>query len=113
MNQGEIVSGGAVSWGTNDRESGGPTLSPKPAYISEKVLEDAATHPAYMNMMFWTAVMVGAIGLVSLLALFFLAWFDKAIPDALGGALQWALVILGVLLVGEALLGKLTVTRND
>lgn len=92
---------------------GAGDAAPERAYISEKVLEDAATHPAYMNMMFWTAVMVGAIGGGALLALFLLAWFDKTIPDGLGNALQWALLILGVLLVGEALLGKFTVTRNE
>lgn len=86
---------------------------PKPAYISEKVLENTDTHAAYMNTMFWTAITVGVIGGMALVALFVLAWNDKAIPDALGSALQWALIILGVLLVGEALLGKVTVSRNE
>jgi hypothetical protein len=88
-----------------------PTGAPAKAYISETVLEDAGTHPAYMNIMFWTAVMVGALGLLSILGMFALAWNDKPIPDGMGNALQWALLILGVLLVGEALLGKVTVTR--
>ena len=43
--------------------------------------------------------------------MFLLAWNGKPIPDGMGNALQWALLILGVLLVGEALLGKVTVTR--
>jgi len=85
---------------------------PVKGYISEKVLEDAATHPAYMNLMFWTAIAVAIIGGGALVAMFLLAWFDKPIPDGMGNALQWALLILGVLLVGEALLGKVTVTRN-
>lgn len=113
MSQGEIVSGGVVSWATKDHELGGATLSPERAYISEKVLENTDTHASYMNTMFWTAITVGVIGGLALVALFLLAWFDKAIPDALGSALQWALVILGVLLVGEALLGKVTVSRNE
>jgi hypothetical protein len=87
------------------------TGAPAPSYISDKVLEDAATHPAYMNIMFWTAIAVAVIGGGALLAMFVLAWFDKPIPDGMGAALQWALLILGVLLVGEALLGKVTVNR--
>ncbi len=89
-----------------------PTGTPVKAYISDKVLEDAATHPAYMNIMFWTAMLVGGLGVLSIIGLFALAWNDKPVPDALGSALQWSLLILGVLLVGEALLGKVTVSRN-
>ncbi len=108
-----IGAGGAVSAGKSDASLGGTTLAPQPAYISEEVLQDEATHPAYMNIMFWAAMAVAIIGGLALLALFILAWNDKAIPEALGSALQWALVILGVLLVGEALLGKVTVSRNE
>ncbi len=89
------------------------TGAPARAYISEDVLKDKTTHPAYMNLMFWSAMIVGALGGLSILGLFVLAWNDKPVPDALGTALQWALVILGVLLVGEALLGKVTVSRNE
>ena len=108
-----IGAGGAVSAGKSYASLGGTTLAPQPAYISEEVLQDEATHPAYMNIMFWAAMAVAIIGGLALLALFILAWNDKAIPEALGSALQWALVILGVLLVGEALLGKVTVSRNE
>jgi len=86
--------------------------APARAYISDKVLEDKDTHPAYMNLMFWTAIAVAIIGGGALVAMFLLAWNGKPIPDGMGNALQWALLILGVLLVGEALLGKVTVTRN-
>lgn len=108
--------GGSISAASTDRAAGAAgatTLTPKPAYISEKVLENTDTHAAYMNTMFWTAITVGVIGGLALVALFVLAWNDKTIPDALGSALQWALIILGVLLVGEALLGKVTVSRNE
>jgi hypothetical protein len=95
----------------DETTAGMTTAEPVRGYISETVLEDAATHPAYMNIMFWTAVMVGALGLLSIVGMFVLAWNDKPIPDGMGAALQWALLILGVLLVGEALLGKVTVNR--
>lgn len=87
------------------------TGEPERGYISETVLQDAATHPAYMGIMFWSAVMVGILGGGALIAMAVLAWFDKPIPDGMGAALQWSLLILGVLLVGEALLGKVTVNR--
>lgn len=83
----------------------------QPSYISEPVLENKATHSDYMRIMLITAVAVAILGGLSLVGLVVLAWFDKPIPDGLGGALQWALLILGVLLVGEALLGKVTVSR--
>ena len=38
-----------------------------------------------------------------------LDWWSKPIPDGLGNVTQWAVIILGVLLVGDALLGKLAV----
>ena len=86
--------------------------APPRAYISDEVLKDETTHPAYMNIMFWTAVMVGVLGAGALVAMFLLAWNGKPIPEGMGNALQWALLILGVLLVGEALLGKVTVSRG-
>ena len=90
-----------------------PTGAPAKTYISDEVLKDEATHPAYMNIMLYTALAVAVLGLVAELAMFALAWNDKPIPEGYGGALQWALLILGVLLVGEALLGMVTVTRNE
>jgi nitrate reductase NapE component len=87
--------------------------APSRAYISEEVLKDEATHQPYMNIMFWTAIAVAIIGGGALVAMFQLAWNGKPIPDGMGNALQWALLILGVLLVGEALLGKVTVTRGQ
>ena len=110
---GPVLTGGALSAGNGDAIAGVTALAPQPAYISEEVLQDETTHPAYMNIMLWTAMAVAIIGGLALVALFALAWNDKAIPEALGSALQWALVILGVLLVGEALLGKVTVSRNE
>lgn len=107
-----IGSDGAVSTGKGDAKAR-EAPAPQPAYISEDVLQNEATHPAYMSIMLWTAMAVAIIGGLALVALFALAWNDKAIPEALGAALQWALVILGVLLVGEALLGKVTVSRNE
>lgn len=86
---------------------------PVKGYISGEVLTNEATHPAYMNIMFWTAIAVALIGGGALLAMFALAWNDKPIPDSLGSAPNTALLILGVLLVGEALLGKVTVARNE
>ena len=86
---------------------------PVKGYISEEVLKDKATHQPYMRIMFWVAMAVSIIGGGALLSMTALAWFDKAIPEGLGSALQWALLILGVLLVGEALLGKVTVSRNE
>lgn len=82
---------------------------PEPQNISETVLEDTATHPAYMNLMFWAEVFVAVLGLAALLAVTVLAWWSKPIPDGLGNVTQWAVIILGVLLVGDALLGKLAV----
>jgi len=62
-----------------------------------------------MNLMFWAAVFVAVLGLAALLAVTVLAWWSKPIPDGLGNVTQWAVIILGVLLVGDALLGKLAV----
>jgi len=86
-----------------------PPKPPQPSYVSETVLEDETTHPAYMSLMFWAAVTVGILGGLALLAMFALAWNDKTVPDAFGSIPQWAVIILGVLLVGDALLGKLAV----
>jgi len=86
-----------------------PDQPSQPAYVSETVLEDEATHPAYMSLMFWAAVFVAVLGLAALVAVSVLAWWDKPIPDGLGNVTQWAVLILGVLLVGDALLGKLAV----
>ncbi len=101
------IANGSVSIG-ND-----PTVSfqqmPSPSSVSETVLEDEATHPAYMSLMFWAAVIVGILGGLALVAMFALAWNDKAVPEVLGSITQWAVIILGVLLVGDALLGKLAV----
>jgi len=81
----------------------------QPASISETVLEDKATHPAYMSLMFWAAVFVAVLGALALVAGFLLAWNDKTLPEGMGNVTQWAVLILGVLLVGDALLGKLAV----
>jgi ABC-type proline/glycine betaine transport system permease subunit len=84
---------------------------PAKQFVSETVLEDKATHPAYMQLMLWTAIMVGILGGITVVILGVLAWFGKTVPDGLNAVPQWALLILGVLLVGEALLGKVTVAR--
>ena len=90
-------------------EAQGIAVDVQPASVSETVIEDAATHPAYMSLMFWAAVFVAALGGLALVAGFLLAWNDKAVPEAFGSIPQWAVIILGVLLVGDALLGKLAV----
>ena len=81
----------------------------KPQAISETVLEDKDTHPAYMNIMAVATIAVAIIGGLALAGTILLAWNDKTVPEGLPGAVQWALAILGVLLVGDALLGKLAV----
>lgn len=81
----------------------------KPQAISETVLEDAATHPAYMELLREGLRIVGVLGLVAMLILGLLSWFDKTVPDTFASVPQWAVLIIGVLLVGDALLGKLAV----
>jgi hypothetical protein len=81
----------------------------KPQYVSETVLEDAATHPAYMVLLQRATYIVGVLGGVALVGLVALSWNDKPVPDGLANVTQWAVLILGVLLVGDALLGKLAV----
>lgn len=86
-----------------------PSVPVQPASISETVLEDAATHPAYMDLLREGLRIVGVLGLVAMVILGLLSWFDKAVPDTFASVPQWAVLILGVLLVGDALLGKLAV----
>lgn len=83
--------------------------APEPASISQTVLEDKDTHPAYMDMLRENQRIVGILGLVAMLILGLLSWFGKTIPDVFASVPQWAVLILGVLLVGDALLGKLAV----
>ena len=81
----------------------------KPQAISETVLEDAATHSAYMELLREGLRIVGVLGLVAMVILGLLSWFDKTVPDTFASVPQWAVLIIGVLLVGDALLGKLAV----
>jgi len=81
----------------------------QPASISQTVLEDKATHPAYMDMLRENQRIVGGLGLVAMLILGLLSWFGKTVPDVFATVPYWAVLILGVLLVGDALLGKLAV----
>lgn len=103
------LSDGSVTLG-ND-----PTVAfrqaPQPAHMEQTVLEDEATHPAYMNIMFWATIAVAIIGGLALAGTILLAWNGKTVPEGLPGAVQWSLAILGVLLVGDALLGKLAVKQ--
>lgn len=87
----------------------GNAVTVQPANISETVLEDKDTHPAYMSLMFWAVAAVAVLGALALVAGFLLAWNDKVLPEGMGNVTQWAVLILGVLLVGDALLGKLAV----
>ncbi len=87
----------------------GNQVTVEPASISETVLEDASTHPAYMDLLREGLRIVGLLGLVAMLILGLLSWFDKTVPDTFASVPQWAVLIIGVLLVGDALLGKLAV----
>lgn len=62
-----------------------------------------------MDMLRENQRIVGILGLVAMLILGLLSWFGKTIPDVFASVPQWAVLILGVLLVGDALLGKLAV----
>jgi len=86
-----------------------PSVPSQPANMEQTVLEDKDTHPAYMNIMAVATIAVAIIGGLALAGTILLAWNDKTVPEGLPGAVQWALAILGVLLVGDALLGKLAV----
>ena len=88
------------------------TNLPKPAYINETVLQDPSTHQAYMDIVGWAVLIVGILGGGALVFMFVLAVMDRPIPEPLGGALQWAIIILGVLLVGETLMGKVMTARG-
>ena len=84
---------------------------PKPAYISEQVLEDPGTHNAYMDIIDRSTLIVGILSGAALVFMFVLAVMDKPIPDPLGGVPQWGIIILGALLVGETFLGRATIAR--
>ena len=88
------------------------TNLPKPAYISDEVLQDPSTHKAYMDIVGWAVLIVGVLGGGALVFMFVLAVMDRPIPEPLGGALQWAIIILGMLLVGETLMGKVMTARS-
>lgn len=102
------LSSGSVTISNHD-----PTVSflqpSQPAHMEQTVLEDEATHPAYMNIMTVATIAVAIIGGLALAGTILLAWNGKTVPEGLPGAVQWSLAILGVLLVGDALLGKLAV----
>ena len=84
---------------------------PKASYVSETVLKDKATHPAYMEWLRETGRIVGVIGLGALIIVGVLSWFGKPVPDVLASVPQWVVLILGAVLVGDALLGKLAVKQ--
>ncbi len=102
-----VLSDGSVSIGDDPTVTFRQTT--QPASMEQTVLEDEGTHPAYMNIMFWATIAVAILGGGALLGVIGLSWNDKTVPDALGTALQWALFILGGLLVGDVLLSKLAV----
>lgn len=103
------LSGGVISIGDDPTVSFQP--APQPSSMEQTVLEDEATHPAYMNIMAVATLAVAIIGGLALAGTILLAWNGKTVPEGLPGAVQWALAILGVLLVGDALLGKLAVKQ--
>lgn len=85
---------------------------PKPAFISDEVLQDPSTHGAYMSIIDRSVLIVGTLSGAALIFMFVLAIMGRPIPEQLGGVPQWGTIILGVLLVGETLMGKVMVARN-
>ena len=104
-----VDSGGGITISNPDPTVSFRPVVAEPAHMEQTVLEDKDTHPAYMNIMFWATIAVAIIGGLALAGTIALAWNGKEVPEGLPGAVQWALAILGVLLVGDALLGKLAV----
>lgn len=104
-----VDSGGGITISNPDPTVPFRPVVAEPAHMEQTVLEDKDTHPAYMNIMFWATLAVAIIGGLALVGTILLAWNGKTVPPDLPGAVQWALAILGVLLVGDALLGKLAV----